>query len=134
MGAIADRRVHDGRGLRLTSRDFARLAVLVLHEGCWGEALILQGSWFQAATSAHVQPNPEQAYGYQFWRRSWSTPCGPKDAAYMWGNGGNALLVMPELDAVVQVTRQHYGQRGIHQQTIRLVEDYVLRTVRCEEK
>ena len=52
-------------------------------------------------------------------------------AAYMSGNGGNNILLLPELNAVIVLTRQHYGQRGMHQQSIRLLENYVLASVAC---
>ena len=120
-----------GGGLRLTARDLVKIATMVLHEGRWGDKQVLPARWIQEATSAHLRANEEQTYGYQFWRRNWQTTCGPIDAAYMSGNGGNAILIMPELDVVVVVTRQHYGQRGMHQQTIRIIEGYVLPALGC---
>ncbi len=122
-----------GGGLRLQARDLAKLGMLVLHEGKWGGQQVLPASWIQAATSSHVRANENQTYGYQFWRRAWKTSCGAIDAPYMSGNGGNAIVILPELDAVVAVTRQHYGQRGMHQQTIRIIENYVLQTIGCEQ-
>ena len=47
-------------------------------------------------------------------------------------SGATVHFVIPELDAVIVLTRQPYGQRGMHQQSIRLMENYVLASMACE--
>jgi hypothetical protein len=49
----------------------------------------------------------------------------------MSGNGGNAIVMVPDLHAVVVVTRVNYNSKGMHQQTIQLLEDYVFRSLAC---
>ena len=44
----------------------------------------------------------------------------------MSGNGGNLVGVFRELDAVVVITRTHYAQPGMHDQTRGLLERYIL--------
>lgn len=121
-----------GGGLRLEAADIAKLGTTVLNKGKWGSRQILSPSWIDEMASVKVNANPDQNYGYQFWRRGWQTSCGVVDASYMAGNGGNAVVILPELGAVVVVTRQHYNRRGQHQQTIRLIEDFVLKSLPCE--
>ncbi len=120
-----------GGGLRLRARDLAKIGQMVLNDGVWGDTQVIPASWVQKATSPIVVANPFQNYGYQFWRRAWVTGCGPQEAPYMSGNGGNNVLVLPELDAVVVLTRQNYGRNGMHQQSTRLTENYVLRALGC---
>jgi len=50
----------------------------------------------------------------------------------MGGNGGNAIVMFRDLDAVVVVTRTHYNQKGMHQQTIKLIEDQILPELACK--
>lgn len=122
-----------GGGLELRSRDLAKIGMTMLRDGKWQDQRIFSKSWIEDATRPHVRANEEQTYGYQMWRRAWtSDSCGAVEAAYMAGNGGNAIIIMPELDAVIVVTRQHYGRRGMHQQTIRIVENYVMEGMGCE--
>jgi hypothetical protein len=58
------------------------------------------------------------AYGELFWRRDYELRCGRVSAWLMTGNGGNNVLVLPTLDAVAVLTRTHYNQRGMHQQSV----------------
>lgn len=122
-----------GGGLRLRATDIAKLGTTVINKGMWGDQQVFPAAWIEELASAKVNANPDQDYGYQFWRRGWQTSCGAVDASYMAGNGGNAVVILPELDAVVVVTRQHYGRRGQHQQTGRLIENYVLKSMGCEK-
>lgn len=117
--------VMTGGGLRLTSRALAALGRLVLDHGRHAGAQLVPADFVAAATTVHARPNAEQGYGYLFWRRDWASPCGAHAGWYMAGNGGNAIIALPDLDAVVVVTSRNYNTRGMHQQTIRLVEQYV---------
>ena len=118
-----------GGGLRLTARDLAKIGLMLENDGVWEGKQVISASWVKAATTPSLTANPQQDYGYQFWQRTWETGCGPVKASYMSGNGGNNVVIMPELDAVIVLTRQHYGQRGMHQQSTRLLENYVLATI-----
>ena len=47
-------------------------------------------------------------------------------AYFMAGNGGNKVMVFPDLDLSVVITSTNYSTRGMHQQTERLLTEYVL--------
>jgi hypothetical protein len=49
--------------------------------------------------------------------------CSSAEGWFLGGNGGNATVVLPALDAVVVITRTNYNTRGMHQQTNKLVDD-----------
>lgn len=122
-----------GGGLRLHARDLAKIGMMVLDEGRWQGKQVIPASWIKKATTPSVNAGATQDYGYQFWQRTWKTSCGPMKASYMSGNGGNNVILLPEFDAVIVLTRQNYGQRGMHQQSNRLVENYVLASMECEK-
>ena len=45
----------------------------------------------------------------------------------MSGNGGNKVVIIDELDAVVVVTRTHYNQGAAsHRQSTQLIEGHIL--------
>jgi len=44
----------------------------------------------------------------------------------MSGNGGNKVAVFPALDMVVVLTSTNYNTHGMHEQTDRLLTDYIL--------
>lgn len=121
-----------GGGLRLASRDLATLAELVLHGGKHGATQVVSAALVARATTVQREPFPDQRYGYLFWYRDYKTPCGTTPGWYMSGNGGNAVVILRELDAVAVVTRTHYNTRGMHQQTTRLIEQQILPALACK--
>ncbi|MEJ7601724.1 MAG: serine hydrolase [Kofleriaceae bacterium] len=121
-----------GGGLRLRSRDLATLAELVLHAGKHGTRQVVSAELIARATTVQRKPFPDQHYGYLFWYRDYKTPCGTTPGWYMGGNGGNAIVILRELDAVAVVTRTHYNTRGMHQETTRLIEHQILPALACK--
>jgi CubicO group peptidase (beta-lactamase class C family) len=120
--------VMTGGGLQLTTRDLGKLGWMIR------SGAIISRDYIHAMMTVHghtgfaTGPN----YGYLMWNRTYKTPCGTADGWYMSGNGGNVVLVFAELDAVVVVTRTHYNSKGMHDQTIKLIEDNVLPEISCQ--
>ena len=123
-----------GGGLRLRSRDLAHLGRLMLTDGTWAGRQVVPAAFVRAALTVHRDAKPEQHYGYLWWTRDYKTPCGTATGWVMGGNGGNAIVVFRELDAVVVVTRTNYNTRGMHQQTTRLIEDQILPELACKRQ
>jgi CubicO group peptidase (beta-lactamase class C family) len=120
-----------GGGLRLRSRDLAALAWLLLHEGQWHGEQVVPAEFVRAAMTVQREATPQQSYGYLLWTRDYRTPCGEQQGWLMGGNGGNAVVVFPDLDATVVVTRTHYNKKGMHEQTTRLIEEQILPELAC---
>jgi CubicO group peptidase (beta-lactamase class C family) len=115
-----------GGGLRLSTRDLAKLSELVRDRGKVGSTQVVPAAFVQAATTVQRPAFPGQDYGYLFWHRVYKSPCGDKDGWFMGGNGGNAIVMFAALDAVVVVTRENYNTKGMHQQTTALIENQIL--------
>ena len=49
----------------------------------------------------------------------------------MSGNGGNAVVSVPLKSMVVVVTRTRYNQKGMHEETARLLEKHVFAALKC---
>jgi hypothetical protein len=47
----------------------------------------------------------------------------------MTGNGGNKVVAIPALDMTVVITSTNYNTRGMHEQTEKILTDYVLASV-----
>ena len=47
----------------------------------------------------------------------------------MSGNGGNKVVAIPALDMPVAISSTNYGTRGMHEQTEKILTDYVLAAV-----
>lgn len=123
--------------LRIRTRDLATLAQLVLHRGQHRGTQVLPAEWVDrmltrhADPDRHADPRDEHGYGYLMWQREYTTPCGRTPAWYMSGNGGNHVVILPELDAVAVVTTVNFNTRGMHDQTARLLEKHVFSRLRC---
>lgn len=123
--------VMTGGGLRLSSRDLARLARLVLGGGRAGTTQVVPAAFVRAATTVHRHAFPGQDYGYLFWHRIYQASCASAEGWFMSGNGGNAIVMLPALDAVIVITRTSYNTKGMHQQTVKLIEDAILPALAC---
>lgn len=106
-----------GGGLRLRTRDWAALAQMLLRRGAGPDGQVLAPEQVAALLTVRHAPAARMAYGELFWRRDYELSCGRASAWLMSGNGGNHVLVLPSLDAVAVLTRTHYNQRGMHQQS-----------------
>jgi CubicO group peptidase (beta-lactamase class C family) len=118
-----------GGGLRLSGRDLLKIAQLYLNGGSWQGIRIVDESWVRASTQAHVRIDDDTEYGYLWWIRSFKSGGKSYPAFYMNGNGGNKVLVFPGLDMAVVVTSTNFNTRGMHEQTEKLLTDYILAAV-----
>jgi CubicO group peptidase (beta-lactamase class C family) len=124
--------VMTGGGLELRSRDLVKFAWMLVDNGRWRGREIVPAAWVKAAMTAYRRANSEQDYGYLFWQRRYATSCGTTQGWYMAGNGGNAIVTLKELHAAVVVTRENYNTHGMHQQTVDLLERFVLPALPCK--
>lgn len=88
-------------GLRLTSRELAKLGLLTLRDGCWDGTQVVPAAYVAEATRKQVDagiPVPDgRGYGFLFW----ITPGG---VPYMAGYGGQFVVVRKDLDLVAIIT------------------------------
>jgi CubicO group peptidase (beta-lactamase class C family) len=115
-----------GGGTRFRSRDLAKLGQLSLDGGRWQGRQVVPAAWLAASTAAHVQASDTDTYGYLWWRRDFVSSERTFPAFYMSGNGGNKVVVVPSAKLVAVITSTFYNSRGMHQQTDKLLTDYIL--------
>jgi len=118
-----------GGGLRLTSRDLLKVAQLYLNGGQWQGQRIVSEAWVHNSTRPHVRIDEETEYGYLWWLKSFKSGDKNYPAFFMSGNGGNKVVAIPALDMVVVITSTNYNTRGMHEQTEKILTDYVLAAV-----
>jgi CubicO group peptidase (beta-lactamase class C family) len=109
----------------LSTRDMARVGLLALHDGTWGDRTVVPREWVRRATSLvtpHRETNAAFAdsppsvdrwgYGYLFWVWDAENPSDPLKGAFTaWGVGGQYITVIPQLDMVVaHKTDTGFGQ------------------------
>jgi len=119
-----------GGGLRLRSRDLLKLGVL-MKDGNWRGVQLVPETWVRRMQSVSNVVSDQQSYGMLYWQRQYASSCGPTNGWYMSGNGGNAVVSVPLRSLVVVVTRTHYNQKGMHEETARLLEKHVFAALPC---
>lgn len=120
-----------GGGLRLRSRDLLKLGVLLADNGNWKGVQLVPDAWVRRMQTVSNVVNDRQSYGMLLWQRQYTSPCGSINGWYMSGNGGNAVVNVPLKSLVAVVTRTHFNQRGMHDQTTRLLEKHVFAALGC---
>ena len=118
-----------GGGLRLSSRDLLKIAQLYLNGGTWEGKRIVDEAWVQTSTQPHARIDDQTEYGYLWWLKAFKSGGKSYPAFFMSGNGGNKVAVFPGLDLAVVVTSTNYSTRGMHEQTEKLLTDYILPAV-----
>src|ERR1035438_3233448 len=118
-----------GGGLRLTSRDLLKIAQLYRSGGTWQGTRIVDEAWVKLSTQPHVRIDDDTDYGYLWWLKAFKSNGKGCPAFYMSGNGGNKIAVFPGLDMAVVITSTNYNTRGMHEQTEKLLTDYILAAV-----
>jgi CubicO group peptidase (beta-lactamase class C family) len=118
-------------GLRLRPRDMARIGRMVIGEdkipGKWQGKQIVPAAWLTDSLRGHIDmlDEPGWQYGYQWWvgkidalgtKRAWSGG---------FGNGGQRLFLVPELDLVVVMTAGEYGKPAIGREAYQLFKRVV---------
>lgn len=84
-------------GLNLTTRDYARIGLLVAQGGRWGERQIVPEAWIRESTVASAPGGA--GYGYQWW----IAPDAPPGEVYGRGVYGQLLWIDPAREVVIAV-------------------------------
>ena len=116
-----------GGSLRLATRDLLRIAQLYLDDGVHDGKQLVDSAWIKRSLEPKVRIDEATEYGYLWWLKAF----GPKKIPAFWmsGNGGNKVMGFPSLDLTVVITSTNYATRGMHEQTEKLVVEYILPAV-----
>lgn len=123
---------YGGGGLFIKPRDFLKLGQLYLDEGVWRGRRLLDSGWAEAATTTDKTIR-EEGYGYGWWVFSYPFEGREVSAYYAGGNGGQYVIVVPELGLNIVIFGGNYNQRVMHAPKYEYVRDYVLRAVELGE-
>ncbi|WP_422351533.1 serine hydrolase domain-containing protein [Flagellimonas sp.] len=111
-------------GSEYRSRDLLKLAQLCLNKGQWNGKQLISSAWMEKATTTKLEAYDAE-YGYLFWIKNFG-----KDKKYksyfMSGNGGNRVLVNPELGLTVVITTTNYGNRNAHDYSDEILNAFIV--------
>ncbi|HEY5087938.1 MAG TPA: serine hydrolase, partial [Gemmatimonadaceae bacterium] len=126
--------MYGGGGVQMRPRDLLKFGQLYLDGGMWNGHRIVDKSWVATSTSQQVT-NQNGSDGFAWHRYSLKARGRAYQEYEASGNGGQFLIVVPELDIAVVITAGNYGQYGIWR-TFRdeLVPKYILGAVPSDKR
>ena len=113
-------------GLRMRPRDMAKLGRLVLDHGRWEGRQIVPEAWIAASLTPRLETGFDGTrYGYFWWTGTvaWQGRELPWAAAF--GNGGQRIFVVPDLDLCIVTTAGDYGSLATARRVDALLQEVV---------
>jgi len=101
---------YGGGGAQFLPRDFMKFGQLMLDGGVWHGKRILSADFVKRASSPMYQLG-SMKYGYAWWSMDYPHKNRTVHAFAALGNGGQNVIVVPDLDLVVAVYASNYGDR-----------------------
>jgi len=119
-------------GLSMLPRDLARIGQMLLDGGRAGGLQVVPAAWLEASFKPAVKISDRRQYGYHWYLGdvAYEGPEGRRGARWIGaiGNGGQRLIVFPELEVVTIITAGNYNRRGLAPD--KLFNEVVLPSVR----
>lgn len=91
-------------GLRLRSRDLAKLGMLFRDKGVWQGKRIVSEEWVEESVKHHTINTMNRGYGYLWWCGNFEVHGKSYDHWYGAGYGGQSLHYCRELDLMIIIT------------------------------
>ncbi|MEP7324867.1 MAG: serine hydrolase domain-containing protein [Gemmatimonadota bacterium] len=102
-----------GGGIQIQPRDLLKIGQVYLDGGTWHGRRLVSADWVRRSTMLQVTDTTHSADGYA-WHRAVLNSGGRAYREYEAnGNGGQYVIVLPELDIVIVFTAGNYGQYGV---------------------
>ncbi len=100
--------IPSAKRLYLTSRDMAKIGQLILNQGKWNGQQIVSEQWIEEATTPKTKITGID-YGYCWWNLPFKVGDDIIISKIATGNGGQYILVIPEMDMVAVFTGGAYN-------------------------
>jgi CubicO group peptidase (beta-lactamase class C family) len=112
-------------GVNSVPRDMLKLGQIYLNDGKWKENQIISKEWVDKSFERLFYVSENNAYyGYQWWSRDLTTNQGTYECNYAWGNGGQYIMVIKELNLVAVFTGEAFNTFA--PKPFEIMENYVI--------
>lgn len=101
---------YGGGSIQIHPRDFMKFGQLMLDGGVWSGRRVLSKD-FAAQASSNLNRLNKIGYGYLWWTTQFPYRDRMVQAYWAGGNGGQGIMVVPELDLVIGMFGGSYGTR-----------------------
>ena len=114
-----------GNNMAMTPTDMLKTGQLLLDNGRFNGIQLIPEYWIQQSIAVYTRSNfNPYDYGYMWWLKS----VNQYDAIFAWGNGGQYIIILPELDTVLSITSNlnNSGSRQYQRQIFRFLGDVII--------
>lgn len=133
LNLMPDGQAYMGGGAYLRPRDQIKLGQLYLDHGIWNGRRIVSEKWVAESTSMHTRFSAENSlgqehqYGYGWHIRNVEVGGKSYRLFAAEGNGGQFIIVIPDLDLVVGITGGSYGEfKKWYAWELELIPQYII--------
>lgn len=92
-----------GNNMALRPLDMIKIGQMMMDMGVYNKEQIVSPEWILMSIEPVTGRKSVNEYGYLWFRRM----AGDYHVIYAWGNGGQFITIIPELDAVIAITSQN---------------------------
>lgn len=90
-----------GNNMAISPLDLLKIGEMMMNVGEYNGQQIVSKEWIFESIEVYTRSNYNPYnYGYMWWRR----PVGKYQLFFAWGNGGQYIMMLPELDTVISIT------------------------------
>ena len=126
-----------GGGIKWLPRDFMKFGQLMLNGGVWEGKRVLSKDYVVRSTFPLYglrDHSPSFKYGYLWWITDFPYRDKTVRAYYASGNGGNYVLVFPELDMVVAFFAGNYADHAVQVTLKEYIPKFILSALKDETR
>ncbi|MDC7995319.1 serine hydrolase domain-containing protein [Altibacter sp. HG106] len=121
-------RPYFGGGMYLTPPDMLKYGTLYLNKGSWKGKRIVSEAWIEKSVTPYralENTTKQNVYGYLWWHDIYKVGNQTINTLEARGAGGQYIVVIPELDAVVVITSGNF-RNGRGQQPEKILANFLL--------
>ena len=114
----------------------AKIGLLVLNDGIWGNQQLVSKEWIRESTKPQVPESKFFDYGYQWWHRSrntlqwWKEPNSVSqeehDLVTALGHGGQYIMIIRDLNLVIVTTASDFENGKLARSKIPMVIEEII--------
>ncbi len=115
-----------GNNVAMKPSDMLKIGQMLIDDGVWEGEQIISKEWITDSFKTYTYSNYNPyGYGYQWWNKATSG----YTTFFAWGHGGQYIMMIPELDAVVVMSSSVTGEsrrRTYKRPVFMLLEDEII--------
>lgn len=115
-----------GNNVALSPHALLKLGRLVNNMGEYNGQQLVPESWIRDSIEIYTRSNfNDYNFGYMWWQKS----VGEMDVTFAWGNGGQYIMILPELNTVISITsdiERGTGSRAYQRRVFSFLENTII--------